>query len=139
MHMMREFGFFTTFIDFVFRTVSNNWFSVVINGMVGVFFKSFRGVRQGDPLSPALFVITFVDDMIISTRLSRKSLAGVKKLLDYYQAVAGQKINIGKSSFFCSHKVSPAKIRVVAGITGFQWEKFPFKYLQVSLFKGWNR
>ena len=32
-------------------------FSVLINGFLASFFSSSRGVRNGDPLSPFLFVI----------------------------------------------------------------------------------
>lgn len=35
----------------------NNWYSVVINGKSYGFFKSTRGLKQGDPLSLTLFVI----------------------------------------------------------------------------------
>ncbi|XP_027156511.1 uncharacterized protein LOC113757398 [Coffea eugenioides] len=55
--VLRKFGFGERFIDMVWRLMSNVWFSVIINGASYGFFKSSRGVRQGDPLSPALFVI----------------------------------------------------------------------------------
>lgn len=44
-------------IDMVWRIVSNNWYSVVINGKLHSFFSSSRGLKQGDPLSPTLFII----------------------------------------------------------------------------------
>ncbi|XP_075080842.1 uncharacterized protein LOC107778314 [Nicotiana tabacum] len=39
----------------VWRTLSNVWYSVNINGGRYGFFKSTRGIKQGDPLSPSLF------------------------------------------------------------------------------------
>ena len=55
--MLRKFGFAEHVVDIIFRLVSNNWFSVLVNGEPSGFFKSTRGVRQGDPVSPGLFVL----------------------------------------------------------------------------------
>nr|GMD60647.1 putative ribonuclease H protein [Ipomoea batatas] len=37
--------------------ISNVWYSVIVNGVKEGFFTSSRGLRQGDPLSPSLFII----------------------------------------------------------------------------------
>ena len=55
--ILRRFGFGEQWIDRVWRLVSNIWISVLVNGASVGFFKSTRGIRQGDPLSPGLFII----------------------------------------------------------------------------------
>lgn len=53
MDMLKDFGFGSWFIDLVFRTFSNNWFSFLINSEQAGYVKSFHRVRRGDPLSLA--------------------------------------------------------------------------------------
>lgn len=51
-------GFNEKFIDMIWRLLANNWYSILFNGRSKGFFYSNRGVKQGDPLSPALFIIS---------------------------------------------------------------------------------
>lgn len=41
----------------MFGIVSNNWYYVLINGQAHGFFKSSRGVMQGDIVSLTLFIL----------------------------------------------------------------------------------
>ncbi|KAK6782054.1 hypothetical protein RDI58_019850 [Solanum bulbocastanum] len=45
------------FIDMVWRIMATNWWSIIVNGKRHGFLKSTRGLKQGDPLSPVLFIL----------------------------------------------------------------------------------
>lgn len=55
--VLKKFGFSEIVIDITWRLLSNSWYSILINRKAHIFFESTKGVKQGDPISPTVFII----------------------------------------------------------------------------------
>ncbi|KAI0492033.1 hypothetical protein KFK09_026298 [Dendrobium nobile] len=55
--MLELFGFNSVFINLIKKCIKNVYFFIILNGSNHGFFKSSLGLRKGDPISPALYII----------------------------------------------------------------------------------
>ncbi|XP_070029831.1 uncharacterized protein [Nicotiana sylvestris] len=108
--MMLGFDFPSNFTQLVMTCVTTTTFSVKVNGTGDGYFEGKRGLRQGEPISPLLFVMA-----------------------------SGLVANIDKSHIFIAEADEETKARKVQ-MTGFTLGTFPIRYLGLPLSpKKWNK
>lgn len=73
---LRAIGLSDDFQDLIYHSLCNIWYRVNINGFLSDKFHSTRGVRQGDPISPLLFIIAH---QVLSANFKRLESQGAVK------------------------------------------------------------
>ncbi|XP_072981980.1 uncharacterized protein [Typha latifolia] len=72
-------GFWTKFINLINQCISTTSFTVDINGSKGGFFTPSRGLHQGCPLSPYLFILgANLLSLLLDQGLPFKKIVGLK-------------------------------------------------------------
>jgi hypothetical protein len=78
-----HFGLPTSLVKTIHHLFFDTQISLSINGWLGAPFRQLRGLRQGDPLSPLLFNLTF--EPFLRMLLASPTIQGIR--LDHQQAV----------------------------------------------------
>ena len=101
---MKKFNWGDSLISWV-KTLYNNISSCIINnGWTSNYFELKRGVRQGDPLSPYLFIL--VAEILASSIRQDKKIKGIKldndetKLVQYADDITGILDNVSSAKHF---------------------------------------
>ncbi|CAO2043009.1 unnamed protein product [Urochloa humidicola] len=157
---MRARGFPDKWCKWMDHILTTSKLAVLVNSAPGPWFTCKRGVRQGDPLSPYLFllvadvlqqlikqdgrichpaaadrpcpVLQYADDTLLLLRADARDLQALKEVLDVFSAFTGLKINYNKSTLVPMH-TSNEDATVFQQILGCQLGTFPQTYLGLPL------
>ncbi|KAF9688547.1 hypothetical protein SADUNF_Sadunf02G0208300 [Salix dunnii] len=121
--IMCKFGFCSKLTDMIENCISNCWFSVLFNGETTSYFHGSRGLRQGDPISPTLFII-------VAEYLSR----GLYNMFQRYPSLH----YLARCPVLVPHLAFADDIIIFSngGALGFHCIRLPIKYLGMPLYKG---
>lgn len=161
MAVMRAHGFPEKWLSWIQQIILVGTSQIMINGLLGKKIMLRRGVRQGDPLSPLLFILAidflaryvqkltdigalrlpfrgmspcllYADDAMFFIKPEVQQLQALQIVLTAFKQISGLSVNLAKSELMVSIG-SQASQQELANVLGCRLATLPFTYLGLPL------
>ncbi|XP_019197153.1 PREDICTED: uncharacterized protein LOC109191020 [Ipomoea nil] len=136
--MLEVMGFDGRWIKLIMTCVTTVSYTVMVNGVSGGQVQPTRGLRQGDPLSPFLFIIC-AEGLSMLLQKEQAEAMVVKRCLERYGELSGQLVNYSKSNICYSKNTAEQMKEEVAECLGVEQARNFGKYLGLPSFIGRNK